>query len=136
MISASDLATAFPCINPGVRPLGTRVLVQLRRVRERTDSGIVLVDDTKSFNKSITQLAKVVSLGPIAYCNRSSGEKWPEGVWVKEGDLVRVPKHGGDRFQRKVPDSPEESVVFAMFQDHEILSAVEPEVFSELDEIL
>ncbi len=135
MISASELEYAFPEVVPGVRPLGTRVLVQLRLVRKKTDSGIVLVDDTREFNRSITQLAKVVRLGPIAYCNRSTGERWPEGVWVKEGDLVRVPKHGGDRFNREVPGT-DETVVFAMFQDHEILSAVEPEVFSELDDIL
>ncbi len=135
MISASDLESAFPEVIPGVRPLGTRVLVQLRVVRKKTESGLVLVQDTRDYNKSITQLAKVVRLGPISYCNRSTGDRWPEGVWVKEGDLVRVPKHGGDRFERPIPGS-DETVIFAMFQDHEILSAVEPEVFSELDEIL
>ena len=126
MISASDMENAFPEVNPGVRPLGARVLVQLRSVRNKTTAGIVLVNDTKDFNKSVTQLAKVVKVGPIAYCNRSTGEPWPEGVWVKPGSLVRVPKYGGDRFERCHPKDAEETVVFATFQDHEILSEVDP----------
>ncbi len=136
MISASDRNTAFPDINPGIRPLGTRVLVQLRSVRKKTGAGILLVEDTKSFNKSLTQLAKVIRLGPIAYCNRSTGEKWPEGVWVKEGELVRVPKYGGDRMERPHPQDPDETIILALFQDHEILSAIDLEVFDSLDQIL
>ena len=66
MISASQLETAFPQIDPGVHPFGARVLVQLRTVRSKTHAGIVLVEDTKTFNKSIAQMAKVVELGPIA----------------------------------------------------------------------
>jgi co-chaperonin GroES (HSP10) len=136
MISASDLNTAFPNVVPGVRPLGPRVLVQLRTVRERTSSGIVMVNDTRDFNKSITQLARIISLGPIAFCNRSTGERWPEGVWANVGDFVRIPKHGGDRFERKIPGEKDETAIFVTIQDHEILSIVEPEAFTEIDEIL
>lgn len=134
MISASDFATAFPEINPGVRPLGARVLVQLRVVRTTTESGLVLVNDTREFNKSVTQLAKVISLGPLAYRNRTDMQPWPEGVWVNPGSLVRVPRYGGDRFERRLHG--DETVVFAMFADHEILSEVDMEAFTDLDEIL
>lgn len=136
MISASDLSTAFPEVLPGVKPLGPRVLLQLRTVRKKTTGGLIIVDDTRDFNKSITQLAKVVALGPIAFCNRSTGEKWPEGVWAKVGDLVRVPKHGGDRFERRIPGEKDETAIFVTIQDHEVLSLVDPEAFTEIDEIL
>lgn len=135
MIPASKLSEAFPNVNPGVYPKGARLVVQLRTVREKTHSGIVLVEDTKVFNKANTQLGKVIYLGPIAYCNRDTGKPWPEGVWVKAGDYVRVPKFGGDRFERKIPGT-EETAVFCIFSDHEIIAQVDPDAFEELDEIL
>ena len=136
MIAASDLQTAFPEIDPGVEPLGARVLIQLRTVRSKTSAGIVLVEDTKQFNKAASQLGKVVALGPIAYCNRNTGKRWPEGVWASVGDFVRVPKYGGDRFERVIDHDTGETAMFCVFQDHEIISKVKPEVFTEIDEIL
>ena len=135
MIPASKLEDAFPVVNPGVQPLGTRVLVQLRTVRTKTASGIVLVDDTKQFNKVTTQLGKVVNIGPIAFRNRETGQLWPEGVWARPGDFIRLPKYGGDRFERKIPDT-DDTALFCLFQDHEIIAKVDPEAFEELDEIL
>jgi len=135
MISAAKLEEAFPDVTPGVKPLGARVLVQLRTVRAKTVSGIVLVDDTRDFNKANTQLGKVIALGPIAFCNRETGKTWNEGVWAEPGQFVRIPKYGGDRFQRKIPGT-EETAVFCIFSDHELIARVDPEAFEELDEIL
>ena len=135
MIPASKLEDAFPVVNTGVQPLGTRVLVQLRTVRTKTASGIVLVDDTKQFNKVTTQLGKVVNIGPIAFRNRETGQLWPEGVWARPGDFIRLPKYGGDRFERKIPGT-DDTALFCLFQDHEIIAKVDPEAFEELDEIL
>ena len=135
MIPASTLDEAFPLVAPGVYPLGTRVLVQLRTVRSKTASGIVLVVDTKKFNKDTTQLGKVINIGPIAYRNRESGQLWPEGVWARPGDYIRLPKYGGDRFERKIPGT-DDTAIFCMFQDHEIIAKVDPEAFEEIDEIL
>lgn len=135
MISASKLEDAFPSVVPGVKPLGARVLVQLRTIRTRTASGLILAEDTKVFNKANTQLGKVVDMGQIAYCNRTTGERWPEGVWVNIGDYVRVPKFGGDRFERVIPGT-DETAIFCTFSDHEIISKVDPEAFEEIDEIL
>ena len=134
MISASVLETAFPDVTPGVHPFGGRVLVQLRTVRSKTSHGIVLVEDTKTFNKSIAQLAKVIELGPLAYRSRDTMEPWPEGAWVEPGVYVRVPKYGGDRFEREIPGT-DETAVFCIFNDHEIICSVDPEAFSEIDEI-
>lgn len=135
MIPASKLEDAFPLVSSGVRPLGTRVLVQLRTVRTKTSSGIVLVEDTKQFNKVTTQLGKVVDIGPIAFRNRETGQLWPEGVWARPGDYIRLPKYGGDRFERKIPGT-DDTALFCIFQDHEIIAKVEPEAFEEIDEIL
>ena len=135
MINGEELARAFPVVNPGVKPLGARVLIQLRTVIERTKSGIVLPEDTKQFNKANTQLGKVVDLGAIAFCNRETGATWREGVWARHGDFVRVPKWGGDRFERLIPGT-QEKAIFCIFSDHEIIAKVDPEAFEELDEVL
>lgn len=134
MISATDIATAFPDISCGVTPLGSRVLVQLRTVRSKTHAGIVLVEDTKAFNKSIAQVAKIVALGPLAYRNRDTLDRWPEGAWVEVGDFVRVPKYGGDRFERAIPGT-DDTAIFCIFNDHEIIAKVDTEAFSAIDEI-
>lgn len=135
MISASKLSEAFPEVEPGVHPLGTRVLVQLRTVRAKTAGGIVLVEDTKQFNKVTTQLGRVIRLGPIAFRNRETGQLWVEGVWARPGDYIRMPKYGGDRFDRKIPGT-DDTAIFCLFQDHEIIAKVDPEAFEEIDEII
>ena len=131
-ISASKLDEAFPEIDPGVTPLGAKVLVQLRLVRKKTASGIILHEETKEFNRSVGQMAKVIKLGPISYRSRDTGEEWKEGAWVKPGDYVRAIKYGGDRFTRKLG---EEDIDFLILNDHEIYAKVDPEAFEELDDI-
>lgn len=135
MIPASKLDEAFPEVDPGVYPMGTRVLVQLRTVRNKTASGILLAEDTKNFNKVTTQLGKVIRIGPIAYRNRETGHLWPEGVWAKPGDYIRLPKYGGDRFSRMIPGTEDEAL-FCIFQDHELIARVDPDAFEEIDELL
>lgn len=135
MIPASNIQEAFPEVEPGVVPLGTRVLVQLRTVRSRTASGIVLVDDTKTFNKVNTQLGKMIDAGKLAFCNRNTGEPWPEGQWVDRGDLVRIPKFGGDRFERRI-EGTDDRALFCIFSDHEIIAKVQRDAFEDIDEIL
>ncbi len=135
MISASDLSTAFPEVDPGMHPLGARVLVQLRTVRQKTQGGIVLVEDTKAFNKSNTQLGRLIRVGPISFRNRDTGELWREGVWARPGDYIRLPKYGGDRFERKIPGT-DDTAIFCLFSDHEIIAKVDPSAFEEIDEVL
>ena len=133
-IGASELATAFPQVVAGVSPLGARVIVQLRTVREKTQGGLIIVEDTRDFNKANTQLGKIYQLGPLAFRNRDTGMLWREGVWAVPGDYVRIPKWGGDRFERKIPGS-DDSAIFCIFSDHELIAKVDPEAFEDLDEV-
>lgn len=132
MISATDLESAFPDVKPGIRPLGPRVLVQLRMTRTRTASGLEIVRDTREFNDSTCQFAKVLARGPLAFCNRSTGQPWPEGMWAKVGDIVRVPKYGGDRMSKETPDG---NIIFVIFDDNLIDAAIDEEHLSSLDEL-
>lgn len=117
------IAEAFPDVDPGIVPLGGRVLVQIRRVADKTKSGIVLVDETKETVKWNNQVARVVALGPLAFRNRETRDPWPEGAWVEVGDFIRVPRWNGDRHEVPVKDSAV-PVVFVVFNDHEIISKV------------
>jgi len=40
-------AECFPDIDPGIEVAGDRVLVQLRREKDRSKGGIILVDETR-----------------------------------------------------------------------------------------
>ena len=91
----------FPVIDPNLRPFGSRVLVQIRRARTRSRGGIIFSDQTKDTELDNTCVAKVISVGPLAYRNRNTMELWPEGEWCGIGDFVRVPRYGGDRWTVK-----------------------------------
>lgn len=113
---------AFPKVDPGVAPLGGRVLVQMRRSVKKTQSGIVLVSETSDTVKWNQQTARVVAMGPLAYKDRESLKSWAEGAWVGVGDFVRVPRWNGDRVEVEIKDG--EPVVFVTFNDHEIIAKV------------
>lgn len=119
----SDFNWAFPDVDPRIKPLGGRVLVQLRRVKKTTQGGILLIDDSRSAERDKTQVAMVRSLGPLAYRRKDTMELWPEGVWADKGDFVRVPRYGGDRFEVFINED-EEPVIFVMFNDHELIAKV------------
>lgn len=122
---AESLAWAFPEVDAGVQPLGGRILVQLRRTKKKVGR-IILVDETKESEKWNNMVAKVVAIGPLAYKNRDNMEAWPEGSWIQVGDFIRVPRWGGDRWERPAPDQQEgeDPVLFAVFNDHEVISKV------------
>ncbi len=118
------LREAFPAVDPGAVPVGGRILVQWRQVRKTvTNSGIVLVEETKETEKWNTQVAKVIAVGPLAFKKRDTLEPWPEGNWVQVGDFVRMPKWGGDRWE--VPfGEHDEHALFSIFNDHEVIAKV------------
>jgi len=122
----AELAWAFPSVDPGAKPLGGRILVQLRRTKKKTSgSGIILVEETKETEKWQNMVAKVIDVGPLAFKHRDTMKAWPEGSWCDVGDFVRVPKWGGDRWEVSVPNEPDEDpALFAVFNDHEVIAKV------------
>lgn len=121
-----DLAWAFPEVDPQAKPLGARILVQLKRTKKTTASGIILHEETKETEKWQNMVAKVLIIGPLAFKNRDTMQPWPEGSWCEVGDYVRVPKWGGDRWEVPVPnESPnEEQALFMILNDHEVIATV------------
>ena len=124
---ATELAWAFPSVEPGAKPLGGRILVQLRRTKKRTTgAGIILVEETKETEKWNNMVARVIEIGPLAFKHRETMLPWPEGSWCEAGDYIRVPKWGGDRWEVKVPgeDDLEDPALFMVLNDHEVIAKV------------
>lgn len=120
---STELNEAFPAAHPGITPFGSRILVQIRSPKTKTASGIIIDNGSRDAEKWNTQVAKVVSVGALAFKNRNSMESWPEGAWCREGDYVRVAKYGGDRWEVPLPNG--ESALFVIFNDLDIIGRVE-----------
>lgn len=122
-----EINWAFPNVRPGQSPFGGRVVIQLRRMRSTAaNSRIILVSETKEAEKWQNMIGKVVAIGPLAFKNRETMASWPEGSWACVGDYVRVPKWGGDRWERMSTDDSgsKEPVLFMTINDHELISKV------------
>ena len=120
----ADLRAAWPAVDPGAKPLGARILVQLCRTKQKaTSAGIILIEETRETEKWNNMVAKVIEIGPLAFKKRDTMEPWPEGSWCEVGDYLRVPKWGGDRWEVEVGDD-EEKALFMILNDHEIIATV------------
>ena len=128
MANAAELAWAFPSVEPGAKPLGGRILVQLRRTKKKaTSAGIILIEETKEAEKWNNMVAKVIEIGPLAFKHRETMLPWPEGSWCEAGDYIRVPKWGGDRWEVPVPGEEndlEDPALFMILNDHEVIAKV------------
>ena len=115
LFAYNSLDEAFPACDPNYLPFGSRVCVQMRKPKKQTASGLYIPEDTKDTELWNTQVAKVISVGPLAFRNRTTMALWPENVWAEPGAYVRVPKYGGDRWT--VKDSDGEAIMFVAFND-------------------
>lgn len=115
-----ELEEAFPAVDPEILPLGSRILVQIKAIKTRTASGLYLGNDLVDTEKHNTQVAKIISFGPLAFKNRETMTPWPEGDWCKVGDFCRVPKWGGDRFLVLGDDG--EEVTFVIYNDLDLVA--------------
>ena len=59
-----SLEEAFPEVDAGVEPYGTRILVQIRSPKSKTKGGIIVPNDSRETELWNTQVAKVICLGP------------------------------------------------------------------------
>lgn len=121
-VSDKSIEEMFPQIDPEFTPFGHRVVVQIRRVVNKTSSGIILSTATKESEAYNGQIAKLISVGPLAFKKRTTGEEWPEGTWAKPGDFVKVPRWGGDRWTVDLGDGLE-PVMLAILSDADLIGA-------------
>jgi co-chaperonin GroES (HSP10) len=123
VLGKAEMDQAFPKADPGVVPYGSRVLVQIRTPKTKVGS-IILTDNARDTEKWNTQIAKVISKGPLAFKNRNTLQDWAEGAWCDEGEFVRVPKYGGDRWEVEIEGQPDQPAMFVIFNDLDIIGKV------------
>ena len=114
-----EIDFAFPDVDPGFEPFGSRVIVQLRSVKEKSKGGIIIPNEAQETEMWNTQIAKVRALGPLAFMNRSTQELWPEGKWCAVGDYVRIPKYNQDKW---FVDIDNKKVLFMLVNDLDLLA--------------
>ena len=120
---------AFPDLDPGLKPFGSRVVIQKRSPRTRSRGGLIVPHETQETEFWNTQVAKVISLGPGAFKNRDTLEVWPEGDWCKEGAYVRVPKYGGDKWfvytsEEVAKETGVEKACFVLYNDLDLIGEI------------
>lgn len=113
----------FPDADPGCKPLWWRVMVQI--VQPKTGTGFIeFTGDTQEADRYNKTVGKVIAVGPLVGRDRKTGERWKgveDSELPKPGDFVRIPKHGGDRFERPSTDG-KHIVHFAIFNDDDVLA--------------
>lgn len=124
-----NIEQAFPEVDPGLRPFGSKIIVQKRSPRTVTKGGIYVPQDSQETEFWNTQVAKVITLGPGAFKNRTTLEVWPEGDWCQEGTIVRIPKYGGDKWFVDLPGSQSarigvDQVCFVIFNDLDLIGEI------------
>jgi co-chaperonin GroES (HSP10) len=120
-----ELNIAFPQVDCPLKPLGNRVLVQMRLPKSKTKSGLLLTSDTKDDSYRNEQTAKVIDLGESAFHFAKDGQPWPKGAWFGAGDFVRVPLHGGDNHWIAIGEGDDKQLVlFKTFKDYEVIAKI------------
>ncbi len=122
-LAYDSIDQAFPEVDPGFIPFGSRVLVQIRTPMLQTKAGIIVPDETRETEMWNTQVSKVIALGPVAFSDRDTLVPWPEGKWAQPGSFVRCPKYGGDRWEVPVPNS-NDSALFVVFNDMDLAGEI------------
>lgn len=89
---------AFPDVDPGYKPFGSRVVVQIRSPLKVTKGGIIVTEDTQDVELWNTQIGRIRATGPVAFRKRDTLKAWPEGDWAKPGVFVRIPRYNQDKW--------------------------------------
>ena len=116
-----ELEDAFPSLSPQHTPFGDRIIFQLKLPKEKTAGGIILPEDVKENAMWSTQVAKVISIGPGAFKFHTDMTPWPEGPWFAEGDYVRIPMYGSERW---LVEQDGKKAVFVIRRSHEVIAKV------------
>lgn len=147
-----SLEEAFPLVDPGLRPLGAVVLVQVRQPKRYSAGGLELIAETRSTEYYNTQVAKVIALGPLCFktvkqCDPVAPGLVPqdvlidyvEGAWFTPGEFIRIPKYGGDRFAvgydhvyqlmnpetgHREPKTEREEIIFVLFKAKDVIGVI------------
>ena len=96
-------------------PTGWRILVMPFQVKEKTEGGIIIAQESLDKARVATQVGYVLKLGDLCYAD---DEKYPTGPWCEEKQWVVFARYAGSRMQI---DGGE----IRMLNDDEILGTID-----------
>ena len=75
-------------------PTGWRILVMPFRVKEKSEGGIIIAQETLDRARAAVQVGYVLKMGPLCYRGE---DKYPTGPWCKPKDWVIFARYAGSR---------------------------------------
>ena len=96
-------------------PTGWRILVMPFKVKEKTEGGIIIAQETLDRARVATQVGYVLKMGDLCYEDK---DKYPTGAWCKEKDWVVFARYAGSRL-------PIEGGEVRLLNDDEVLGTIE-----------
>jgi len=96
-------------------PTGWRILVMPFRVKEKTEGGIIIAQESLDRARAAVQVGYVLKMGPLCYEDK---DRYPTGPWCKEKEWVIFARYAGSRMDI---DGGE----IRMLNDDEILGTIE-----------
>ena len=77
-------------------PTGWRILVMPFQVKEKSEGGIIIAQETLDRARAAVQVGYVLKMGPLCYKDE---ERYPTGAWCKPKDWVIFARYAGSRMQ-------------------------------------
>ena len=96
-------------------PTGWRILVMPFRVKEKSEGGIIIAQETLDRARAAVQVGYVLKMGPLCYRGE---DKYPTGPWCKEKDWVIFARYAGSRMEI-------EGGEIRMLNDDEVLGTID-----------
>ena len=96
-------------------PTGWRILVMPFAVKEKTEGGIIIAQESLDRARAAVQVGYVLKMGPLCYKDE---EKFATGPWCKEKDWVIFARYAGSRIDI-------EGGEIKMLNDDEILGTID-----------
>lgn len=104
------------------KAIGFRIIVEVERIEETTESGIVIgTSDQIDLAQRGCDIGKVVSIGDAAFRLARFGDK----AWCKVGDKIRFKQYAGHAFRQKDHLGRSVGPYYQVINDDDVLSIVE-----------
>ena len=78
------------------QPTGWRILVLPFKMKEKTDGGVLLGQETIERQQVASQCGNVLAMGSECYQDK---KRYPSGPWCKVGDWVVFARYAGSRIE-------------------------------------
>ena len=96
-------------------PTGWHLLVMPFKVKEKSEGGVIIAQETLDRARAAVQVGYVLKMGPLCY---KDDDKYPTGPWCKPKDWVIFARYAGSRMEI-------EGGEIRMLNDDEVLGTID-----------